>query len=230
MNEVLQEVDRISKIISEKFPRQIDGKEAVLWMKQFGINWKQMEWMGFYFEEFLFKVLKDNLGGEEGPLFGRTRIDYKNKFIWDFKSHSECNSNGQKVCWAIMNDKEAIEKCINNFGGIGFILGEFGVVFDSDQSFKKWHDDLKGEKSEYVLRREKEGASQRVRKKEVILKRVLFIYFKSVSDLKEGLKNGWLSGFQEGMRNSNNLLRRVKIQCNLSKIPPKYILKEINYE
>ena len=42
-----------SDIISifEKFPKTIDGKDAILEMKEKnGKNWKQMEWAGFYFE------------------------------------------------------------------------------------------------------------------------------------------------------------------------------------
>ena len=37
--------------ILKKFPKIIDGKDAILEMKEGNSkNWKQMEWMGFYFE------------------------------------------------------------------------------------------------------------------------------------------------------------------------------------
>jgi len=223
-----EEINTISELIIKNLPKKMSGKEAVLWLKKNTNQWKQMEWGGFYFEEFLFKLLKNRIGGTKGPTFGNTTFDYKKNFIWDFKAHSEKNPLGKKIPWAVMNDKEAILKCIQNFGGVGFIMVDFSPVFDYDFSFKDWHDTLKGKKSKYVIKKDKEGVNKRIRKKEIRFTKISFIYFNSIEDILKGYNEKWLKNFQEGMKNSNDTLRRVKIQCCINKIPKEFILKEIS--
>jgi hypothetical protein len=223
----LEEIDKMVEIIKTNLSKEISGEESILWMKKHSSNWKQMEWMGFYFESYLFKQLTSFLGGEQGPKFGNTKFDYKNKYVWDFKTHSKSNPNGINIPWTVMNDKSAIECCIKKFGGVGFIIAEIDAIYDTDLSFKNWHDSLKGKKSNYVLKREKEGARKRMRKKSIKFSEILFIYFSSLDELKEGYARGWLKNFQEGMRNSNDTPRAVKIQLNISNIPDKFIIKRI---
>jgi hypothetical protein len=221
------EIDNIVKIIKTTLPNEISGEKSILWMKEHSSNWKQMEWMGFYFESFLFKQLNLCLGGGEGPKFGNTKLDYKCKYVWDFKTHSKTNQKGIKIPWTVMNDKSAIEQCMKKFGGVGFIVAEIDATYDFDLSFKNWHDLLKGEKSKYVLKREKEGARKRMRKKSIKFSEILFIYFNSLDELKKGYAEGWLKNFQEGMRNSNDTPRAVKIQLNINLLPDKFIKKRI---
>ena len=82
--EVIALFDSLSKII----PDFVDGKNAILDMKNGGSpNWRQMEWIGFWFEYFLESNLIPMLGGSSGPTYGTTRFDFKKKFVWDLKAH-----------------------------------------------------------------------------------------------------------------------------------------------
>ena len=66
-----------SEIISifKKFPKTIDGKDAILEMKNNnGKNWKQMEWAGFYFEYWCNQNLKNILEMPSSKKYGQRDI------------------------------------------------------------------------------------------------------------------------------------------------------------
>jgi hypothetical protein len=45
-----KEADLLLSKLRTSIPSQIDGKEAILQMKEEGsVNWRQMEWIGFWF-------------------------------------------------------------------------------------------------------------------------------------------------------------------------------------
>ena len=111
--EVISLFDQLIKVI----PRFVDGKDAILEMKdRGGRNWRQMEWIGFWFEFFLEKNLIPVLGGSRGPTFGTTQFDFKKKFVWDLKAHPSGTNN------LILNDQNAIKNCVKSEKGLGFII------------------------------------------------------------------------------------------------------------
>lgn len=206
------EARAIDKILRGTIPLRWDGKSAVLRLKEADYQWAQMEWIGFYFEYMAFRNVTSQLGGSVGPKYGHTTFDYQGNFVWDFKAH--VSKSGPD--WAILNDSEAIEQCIRERGGIGIVIACCDASYDQDGSFKKWHDDLKGSISRYESQRIKRKAPSRRRKVSVIISNYKFFYFSHIDELKKGVEEGWLKGFQKGMRNSNNRARRNKFLIRLA--------------
>ena len=216
-NEVLKEAIEIKKILKNEIPEIWDGKKCILELREADFNWRQMEWIGWYFEYKARKVLIENFGGQSGPAFGRTPMDYKNKFVWDFKAHPV---NSPSHPWAIMNDCEAVNRCIEENNGIGFIiaLGE-AEYNDVEGSFKRWHSELKGEQTKYVKARIKRGAPSRKRKINFRIQDYLMIFLQDYNQIIRGMEERWLSGdAQTGWRNANGSPRRAKYKIKLNSI------------
>lgn len=71
----------IKNILNTKINNKWNGKECILELKDANYNWRQMEWIGWYLEFIGRKVFEDNYGGNIGPTYGRTTLDYKNNYI-----------------------------------------------------------------------------------------------------------------------------------------------------
>ena len=108
-------------------PDKWDGKQCILELRNAGYQWRQMEWIGWCFEYKAINLLQARFGLHPGPSFGSTRFDFKLNFVWDFKSHP---LNSASHPWVIVNDREAIDKCISNFDGLGVIIAEGEVEYD----------------------------------------------------------------------------------------------------
>jgi hypothetical protein len=206
----------VSKNISEvlkNLPTFWDGKEAILEMKEAGFtHWKQMEWIGWYFQFLCEKFLK-NIIQIPGPKFRNARFDGFLKIPWDFKAHA-INTSSHQI---IVNDSEAIAKGIENFGSVGLILAMGKVEYnDEERTFQKWHEELKGGKSKYELERIKRGAWSRLRKTKFILKQISFIRIDDNVLVKCG-------SFQRDFRNSNGRPRREKVLLDLEKLNEEII-------
>lgn len=218
---VQNEVDEICKVLRSHLQRNWNGKECILELKESEYQWKQMEWIGWYFEHKAFQILREEIGGERGPKYGNTDFDYlRNGYVWDFKSHVD---NASSSRWTILNDSEAVGKCLEEYGELGFIVARGIAEYDEDGSFKKWHDALKGKKSNYEKERIKRGAPSRKRKTE--FKVTGFQVFRITDDiLEKGLDSRWIGGFQKGMRNADGSPRRQKFMIVLDEIPSGAIL------
>ncbi|MDO8873674.1 MAG: hypothetical protein Q7V05_13240 [Methanoregula sp.] len=127
----------------------MDGKAAIIELKEVDYQWKQMEWIGWYSEHKLFTILTQKIGGRKGPAFGNTTFDYQKNYVWDFKAHPGKNPKEKINEPMILNDREALDLCIQQYQGIGFIVVHGQAVFDSSGEFKAWHDELKGGHSTY---------------------------------------------------------------------------------
>ena len=187
----------------KKIPREWDGKEAILEMKENGSrHWKQMEWMGFYFEFLCEKFLPEE--GEKVS-YGKVVFDGFFEVPWDYKAHA-INTSSHDV---VMNSREAVENAIADYGSIGIIVAIGDVEYnDEDGTFKKWHSKLKGGKSKFEKERIKRRSWSRLRKVAFSLKEIVFVRID-----KKVLENA--GSFQKGFRNADGKLRQEKIRINL---------------
>lgn len=150
----------ILRAIAENFPEVIHAKQAITLMKDGDSpNWRQMEWIGFYPEFWFTSNLALELDVESGPRFGNVTFDLAREHVWDLKAHSAMGSS-----WAPLNDVEAITECIETRGGVGFFVLSGPCEYDSDGSFKNWHDNLKGGPSAYSGRVAARGGRSRRRR------------------------------------------------------------------
>lgn len=203
---------KLTRNIFEKLmadlPKEWDGKDAIIYMRENGSkNWKQMEWPGWFFEFMCGKILRqDSFFDIPGKAYGRVSFDGFKEINFDFKSHSEFEGSTSKVP---TNGYIEVEKAIEEFGQVCFIVACGYVEFDDDnQSFKIWHDELKGKKSAYVLRGEDEGRSSRRRKTKFYLNKIVFLFVdKNTLPL--------VGSFQKGMINSNGTPRNEKVMIDV---------------
>jgi len=195
---------------SQNMPKVWNGRNAILEMKASGSRqWRQMEWMGFYFE-FLCQKHFDNIIDMPGKKYGRTEFDAFRGISWDFKAHA-ANTTRHDV---IANDAEAIVNTISDYGYYGMILAIGEVEYnDEERTFKQWHDQLKEGISRYEMNRINRGAMSRRRKTEFVLSEIHFICLNSET------LNQCSSSFQKGFRNADGSPRRAKVTVNIRKIP-----------
>lgn len=206
----------ISQCISIEFkniPKIWDGKKAILEMKDANFpQWKQMEWIGWYFQFLCERLLKDKVK-IPGPKYGNVHFDGFKVIPWDFKAHA-INTSSHHL---IVNDSEAVSNAIKEFGCVGLIVALGEVEYnDSYKTFQKWHEELKGGKSDYEIERIKRGAWSRLRKVKFYLKQISFIKIDDAVLVKSG-------SFQRNFRNANGSLRREKVLLNLEKLDEEII-------
>lgn len=197
----------------KKIPKVWDGKSAILEMKKSDYSqWKQMEWIGFYFQ-FLCEHFLSNIMTIPGPQYGNVKFDGFKDIPWDFKAHA-INTSSHQI---IVNDSEAIAKGIKDYGAVGLILALGEVEYnDSKRTFQKWHEKLKGGLSEYSLERIKRGAWSRLRKVSFNLQQISFIKITDETLVECG-------SFQSNFRNSNGRPRREKVLLDLEEIDEELI-------
>ena len=213
----------IIRAMARRLPDVIDGKEAILAMKAGGsTNWRQMEWIGFFPEFWFERNLAVELDSQVGPKFGNVVFDVKRQFVWDLKAHSQGANH-----WAPLNDVEAVTKCIVEFDGVGFLVVSGPCDYDTDGQFKRWHDEVKGGRSKYSLAGDAVGRLGRTRKTSFRPNHLLAFRFATLEDLNRAQGEGWIRGFQKGMRNSNDQPRREKIMVNLESIPSWALIDEV---
>jgi len=206
----------ISKELSERFkdiPIVWDGRKAILEMKESGFShWKQMEWIGWYFQFLCEKLLKDGVK-IPGPKYGNVEFDGFKEIPWDFKAHA-INTSSHQI---IVNDSEATAEFIKQFGSVGLILAGGEVEYNDDErTFQKWHEELKGGKSKYELERIKRGAWSRLRKVEFRLEQISFIRIDDEVLIKCG-------SFQRDFRNANGTPRQEKVLLDLEKLDEEIV-------
>lgn len=189
-------------------PKLWDGRHSVLEMKEAGFSqWRQMEWIGFYFE-FLCRTHLASVIQIPGPRYGNTSFDGLLEIPWDFKAHATNTSSHQ----IIVNDYEAISRAIADYGAVGVILALGEVEYnDQRRTFQRWHNQLKGGISDYEKERIKRGAWSRLRKKSFDLQQVSYIRLTKGTLNKTG-------SFQSNFRNADGSPRKAKVMINLEKL------------
>lgn len=188
-------------------PRNWDGKEAILELKNADYNWRQMEWIGFYLEYKVRQLLKNTRFHIPGDTFGAVTFDAKGFINWDVKAKAiKCDSRS-----VILNDRIAMEQSIEQKRFHGEIIGLLDVHYnDNNRSFQQWHSELKGGLSKYEQDRIQRTSVSRYRKTDAQLAQILLVVFD-----KNDLEN--LPIMKQG-RNSNGNLRKEKYMLNLDNI------------
>ncbi|MBI3501631.1 MAG: hypothetical protein HY063_07540 [Bacteroidetes bacterium] len=210
--------EKIYQEIAKRF-RKIqkvwNGKDSIIEMRDSEFShWKQMEWIGFYFQYLCEKHLND-IFEFQTPRYNNVSFDGLFKIPFDFKAHAMNTSSHQ----IIVNDSEAIANAIKEYGKVGLLLALGKVEYnDEKRIFQKWHEKVKGGLSEYTKKRISRGAWSRLRKVEFDLQQISFI---EISD-KTLIKCG---SFQENFRNSDGSPRRKKVLLDLEKIENELIYK-----
>ncbi len=202
-----KEVCKIITLEINKIPTNWDGKNAILEMKNGNARWRDMEWIGFYFEFLCKKFLSGILKIPYSKKYGKTSFDGFFEFPWDFKVHAY--ESGKKV---IINDSQAISSAIKEHGHVGLIIVIGNVQYDNvNGDFYNWHQELKGELTDYVKKRIARGKAPRKRKVSLKIFKILFIRIDDDLLIKCGT-------FQKNFRNANGNPRRSKVLLNLTKI------------
>ena len=199
---------RIGDVLKAGVPKRWDGKQSILHMRDNGCrNWRQMEWIGFYFQ-FLCEQKLAKIVQVPGPTYGNVRFDAFCEIPWDFKAHA-INTSSHEI---IVNDSEATALAIRQFGEVGLVLALGQVTYnDEARSFQTWHNELKGGKSKYELDRIKRGALSRLRKVAFDLQQISFIRLTDSTLVKCG-------SFQSDFRNADGRPRRAKVLIDLEQL------------
>ena len=194
--------------ILKNIPKFWDGRTAILEMKERNFpHWKQMEWIGFYFQYLCENNLSDIMG-LPGPRYGNVSFDGLKDIPWDFKAHA-MNTSSHEI---IVNDSDATAIAIKEYGAVGLILAVGEVVYnDENRTFQSWHDKLKGGMSSYVRERIERGAWSRLRKVSFNLQQITFVELTDSTLVKCG-------SFQSDFRNADGSPRRAKVLINLEKL------------
>ena len=211
-------IEQLEKVLSQ-MPTKWDGRKAILEMRDTGYpHWKQMEWIGFYFQ-FLCDTKLPPIMKIPGPKYGRVEFDGFAEIPWDFKAHPLKNVNGQDNKNVIVNDNIAIAAAIKQFGGAGLILVSGDAEYnDENRHFQLWHQKLKGGLSKYEEERILRKAPSRLRKTSFVLHDI------SLYLLDAKTVNG-LGSFQEGFRNSDGSPRNAKVLLDFESISPIKTIK-----
>lgn len=215
----IQDDIRKIKPLLQGLEKSWDAKKSIIYMKESGCtNWRQMEWIGFYFqyrcEQLLGKIMRF-----QEPKYGNCSFDGFLEFPWDFKAHPTNDGPGS----LITNDSDASAMAIADYGAIGLILASGLVTYnDLDRTFKKWHDMYKGGISKYEKERISRGAPSRLRKTHFELSKIEFIKIADNTLLRSG-------SFQEGFRNSDGSPRKPKVLLDLTNLPSNEIVDVITF-
>jgi hypothetical protein len=205
MRTIEQDIDMLKKNY-RNIPVIWDGKNCILELKDADFQWRQMEWIGFYFE-FVSKKLLNNDFDFPGEKFGNVTFDLKGAINWDLKAKAIKSDNHS----CILNDKNAMDESIKKYGSHGEIIALCDVEYnDTFRSFQNWHTELKGGKSNYEKEREQRTAVSRFRKTKAVVTEILFLIIRE-NDVEN------LSINHQG-RNSNGSLRNVKYMLDLENI------------
>jgi hypothetical protein len=205
----------IVKELAKELLGRWDGKECIEFLRSHDYNWRQMEWIGFYFEYRAKQVLSRAMSGGVGPTIGNVTIDYAVRGEpWDFKAHPVKSNDG----WVYLNDVEAVNTCALHLGGIGWVIAVGNAEYDDDGSFKRWHDEMKGEKSAYEAERIARGAPSRKRKRSFECTHFIVAKVADAEQIAGAINDRLLTAkMQAGQRNSNGKARRAKYGIHLAR-------------
>lgn len=194
--------------------REWDGPTCIEEMRDNGYNtgWKQMEWIGFYFQMKCEELLKEYFI-IPGDSFRGGNVEFDGKsegYNFDFKAHSAFDTKGKPKPRTVLNDKLSMEHSIQANGRHGLILAQLRCNYDTDGSFRRWHQEIIGAKSDYVKEGERTGRRSRIRKVSAKVEKIVVLNI-----TKENLHH--LPIVNQG-RNSNGAPRSPKYGLDSNKL------------
>jgi len=213
-----ENLKKIIKIL-KTFPKKWDGKKVILEMRDNGgKHWRQTEWPGWYFEFLCEKYLKEVMEFNKIK-YGKVFFDGFLEVPFDFKAHT-INKKTSKVP---TNGTREVAKAIEEYGCVIDIiaLGE-GTYDDINQTFKKWHDKLKGEISPYEKKRILRKVPSRRRKINFNIKEIIFIKVDKGFFDKCGI-------FQKGFRNADGSKRNPKVMIDMKILKDEDVIAKITF-
>ncbi len=185
-------------------PVNWDARQSILQLKDANFQWRQMEWIGFYFEFLCRDLLKDTDFTIPGHKYRNVEFDCFRSINWDLKA-SAIKSDNHRI---ILNDKIAIEESLKKYGCHGVILALLDVDYnDESRSFQLWHTELKGGLSSYERDRIQRNATSRYRKTNAVVKQILLLAINHKNQ-------GCLDIHRQG-RNSDGSPRKPKYMLNI---------------
>lgn len=200
---------RIQSSLS-KFPKVWDGKECINQMREEGSkHWRQMEWIGWYFQH-LCDTKLNTVFQIPGESFRNGNVSFDGAaegYNFDFKAHAWVTASGKRKPCTVLNDKVSMDESVAKYGRHGLLLALLKCEYDQDGSFKKWHDSIKGEISEYVKDGIKSGRLSRKRKVRAYVEKYVILTI-----TRENINR--LPVMNQG-RNSNGKPRMQKYGINL---------------
>lgn len=207
MNKNFAEDAAAAKAALSSLKTEWDGRECILELQANDFNWRQMEWIGWFFEMKCRQLLPSAGFEVPGERIGRITFDAKRLANWDFKAHA-VKSNSH---FAVLNDVAAMDASIAAHGWHGLIVALCDCDYnDTDRAFQRWHTNLKGGLSIYERERLKRTSVSRYRKTRALLSEILFISIDERS--REHLRI-----YAQG-RNSNGNPREPKYMIDLENL------------
>jgi hypothetical protein len=197
----------------------IDGKKAIVWMKENNIKgWKELEWPNYFLKNFLYFSLKDHFQLIRDIKF----LFLKANFAWDIQIHS--TPAPSKIS---LMDKKNLDTFIQKQNGYGLIVINIHPNYDLNGEFREWHIQYGGGKSKYIQKRETEGAFKRHQKTHIFLIDILAFFFIDLKSFQQGY-GFWLEDWGDDLRNANNLDRNPKYRIDLEELKKtQYLLEYI---
>lgn len=221
---VRREANRIVSKLGAFFEKRVDGREAVRWMKESGSsNWRQMEWIGFYFEESALTVLDI----EQGASINNTVFDACGEYVWDFKTHTVCTPSGNKRYEMYLNDAASIEECVS-CDGIGFIVAYVKPEYDTGQSFYSWHEELKESGEAYNKRQSDTSTASRVRKSGFVFDKIESYWIDDMEMLESACREGWMREAVQGVNSGGNE-RKSKYKLYPHRVPCENVIASFHF-
>ena len=194
-----------------------DGKKSIKEMRDNSYSkWRETEWQGFYFEYLMQKSLMDKHEDMQqvleipGPRYGNTVFDSFYNIPWDFKVHSDRSGS------VITNDLEAIEKAIDDYGRVGFIIISGTPTYETETEFSDWRNELKGGLSKNQIDNISKNKKHRKLKTEFKPEKITVITIDNETIKKHLI----VSGFHQ----PDGKVRREKLSINMNKLSSEEII------
>lgn len=194
-----------------------DGKDCISEMKNNNYrNWAQAEWQGFFFEYLVQKEIK-NINSQleqildiPGPKYGKTVFDSFYNIPWDFKVHVEGSNE------VLTNDMDAINKALDDYGKIGFIIVSGTAEKEISTELRDWKIALRGKVSKYQQKNIDNEVSHRALKTKFKPTSVKVV----VLDKNSLPRHGRLGS----LKNSNGNPRKEKLKLYLNRLTEEEII------
>ena len=183
-------------------------------------NWQQIEWIDWYLEHWATENMS-NVFSIHSHKDKTIVFDAFETHDWDFKTHSNFDSKGRKITGAILNDKRSIDKSLEKYGQIGFVVLDGDPIFGDN--FETWRKETSGGESTVSIKNREKGRTSRKRKDSFKLTSAK-LYIITKEDAKNLFKNKGLTLFRQGKQNDGTP-RHLKYVLDMSRVAPSYVIE-----